>query len=92
MVRQTLKERHVSMIGFSTVLGVGLFLSCGKAIFIAGPGATVLAYVIMGTVVWSVMACMAEMTALFPVRGPLFEFPRRMLDQSVGLAIGWMSW
>lgn len=55
MVRQTLKERHVNMIGFSTVLGVGLFLSSGKAIFMAGPGAAVLAYIVMGTVMWSVM-------------------------------------
>lgn len=79
-------------MAFSAVLGVGLFLSVGKAIFIAGPGATVVAYIVMGTVVWSVMACMAEMTALFPVRGPIFEFPRRFLDQSIGFATGWISW
>ncbi|KAF2463996.1 uncharacterized protein BDR25DRAFT_272286 [Lindgomyces ingoldianus] len=91
-LRQTLKERHVNMIGFSTVLGVGLFLSAGKAIFMAGPGATVLAYIIMGTVMWSVMACLGEMTALFPIKGPIFEFPRRFVDQSIGFAIGWISW
>lgn len=90
--RQTLKEHHVNMIGFSTVLGVGLFLSAGKAIFLAGPGAAVLAYIVTGSIIWSAMACMGEMTALFPVKGPVFEFARRFVDQSVGFAVGWISW
>lgn len=91
-LRQTLKERHVNMIGFSTVLGLGLFLSAGKAIYMAGPGAAVLAYLVAGTVMWSAMACLGEMTALFPVKGPIFEFPRRFIDESVGLATGWITW
>ena len=40
----------------------------------------------------SVMACMGEMTALFPVKGPVFEFPRRFIDESIGLATGWIIW
>jgi amino acid transporter len=32
------------------------------------------------------------MTALFPVQGPLFEFPGRFLDEAVGYAVGWMAW
>ncbi|KAK4445450.1 amino acid permease-domain-containing protein [Podospora aff. communis PSN243] len=91
-LRQTLKERHVNMIGFSVVLGVGLFLSAGKCIFISGPGMAVIAYVLMGTLMWSVMASMGEMTALFPVRGPIFEFARRFIDESIGLSVGWMMW
>jgi yeast amino acid transporter len=111
-LRQTLKERHVNMIGFSMVLGVyvaaasfthlslkradhlfsGLFLSSGKAIFLAGPGAAVIAYLLMLTLMWSVMATMAEMTALFPVKGAMFEFPRRFIDESVGYAAAWMMW
>ncbi|KAK4169809.1 amino acid permease-domain-containing protein [Cladorrhinum sp. PSN259] len=91
-LRRTLKERHVNMIGFSLVLGVGLFLSSGKAIFIAGPGLAVIAYLFMGTIMWSTMATMAEMTALYPVKGPTFEFARRFLDDSVGYASAWMLW
>lgn len=91
-LKQTLKERHVNMIGFSTVLGLGLFLSAGKAIYLGGPGAAVLAYLVAGTIMWSAMACLGEMTALFPVKGPIFEFPRRFIDESVGLSIGWITW
>lgn len=78
-------------MSFSTVLGVGLFLSAGKAIFIAGPGSAILAYLAAGSIIWSAMACMGEMTALFPVKGAVFEFPRRFVDQSVGFAVGWID-
>jgi amino acid transporter len=40
----------------------------------------------------SVMACLGEMTALFPVKGPIFEFTRRFVDESIGLATGWITW
>lgn len=53
--RRNLKERHVNMIGFSTVLGVGLFLSGGKAIYMAGPGGAVLAYLFAGSIMWYVV-------------------------------------
>jgi amino acid permease len=32
------------------------------------------------------------MTALFPVQGPLFEFPGRFIDEAVGYATGWITW
>ncbi len=41
---------------------------------------------------WSSAACLGEMAALFPVKGPIFEFPRRFLDESLGYAAGWMTW
>jgi yeast amino acid transporter len=46
----------------------------------------------MGTVVWSAMASLGEMTALFPIRQPIIDFPSRYIDESVGFATGWMAW
>ena len=40
----------------------------------------------------SVNASLAEMTALFPVKGPNFEFARRFIDEAVGMASAWMLW
>ncbi|KAK0636733.1 amino acid permease-domain-containing protein [Bombardia bombarda] len=91
-LRRSLKERHINMIGFSMVLGVGLFLSSGKVVSIAGPGGAILAYLVMGTLMWSTMASLGEMTALFPVKGPTFEFSRRFIDESVGYASAWLLW
>jgi amino acid transporter len=41
---------------------------------------------------WSSAASLGEMAALFPLKGPIFEFPRRFLDESLGYAVGWMTW
>jgi amino acid transporter len=82
----------VNMMGFSACIGFGLFLTSGKAIYIAGPGLAVVAILLSSSVMWAVIACLGEMTALFPVQGPLFEFPGRFIDQSVGYATGWITW
>ena len=72
--------------------GLGLFLGSGKALAVAGPGGAVLAYVLMGTVVSSVVSCLLEMTALLPVNAPVTELPRRFLDRGVGFAVGYIYW
>lgn len=80
------------MIAFSTIIGVGLFLQSGRVIYLAGPGLAWIAYLLMGSILWSVMACLGEMTALFPVPGAIFQMPCRFVDASIGYAVGWMSW
>jgi yeast amino acid transporter len=80
------------MIAFSTVLGIGLFLQAGEVIYLVGPGLAIFAYLLMGMAIWSAIASLGEMTALFPVSGSIFEFPGRFLDEGVGYAVGWMSW
>jgi amino acid transporter len=69
-----------------------LFLGSGASLAGAGPGGAVLAYVLMGTGMGSVISCLIEMTALMPVNAPVMEFPRRFLDRGVGFSVGWMSW
>ena len=80
------------MMAFSQCIGIGLFLQNGRAIYLAGPALATLAYFLAGTVMWSSVACLGEMTAIFPVKGPLFELPKRFLDESLGYAAGWMTW
>lgn len=90
--RAALGERHVNMIAFSATVGIGLFLQSGRIIYLIGPGGAVLAYLIMGSVLWACVASLGEMTAVFPVKGPIIDFPSRYLDESVGFAVGWMAW
>lgn len=70
----------------------GLFLGSGSSLASAGPGGAVMAYIIIGIVVSSVMSSLGEMTALMPVNAPMMEFPRRFLDRGVGFAVGWIYW
>ncbi|KAH8591067.1 proline-specific permease [Bisporella sp. PMI_857] len=91
-VWRVLNERQINMIAFSGTIGNGLFLGSGRTLSRAGPGGAVMCYILMGTVMSSVMSCLGEMTALMPVNAPVMEFPRRFLDRGVGFAVGWMYW
>ncbi len=51
-----------------------------------------MSYLIVGTVIASIISCLGEMTALMPVNAPMMEFPRRFLDRGVGFAVGWVYW
>ncbi|KAK7179353.1 amino acid permease [Paraphaeosphaeria sporulosa] len=64
----------------------------GEVLNVAGPGLAVVAFLLATSVFWCVVSCLGEMTALFPIQGPLFEFPARYLDDAVGYAVGWMAW
>ena len=90
--RRALKERHVNMIAFSFMVGIGMFLGAGKVIYYAGPGLTIFAYLITGTVMWSAMACLGEMTALFPVmdrkRNPS-PIPAASSHRRTSFNVGW---
>lgn len=80
------------MIAFSTTVGIGCFLQSGKIISAIGPGGAVMGYILMGVVIWSANSSLGEMTAVFPVKGPIIDFCSRFIDESVGFAIGWMAW
>ncbi|KMP07422.1 hypothetical protein CIHG_00283 [Coccidioides immitis H538.4] len=86
-----LGETQINLPMHSTT-GNGLFLGSGAALAVAGPFGGVLAYLLVGTVISSVVSCLGEMTALMPVNAPVVEFPRRFLDRGVGFAVGWMYW
>jgi len=73
-------------------LSAGLFLGCGRSIASAGPGGAVMAYILMGIVISSVISCLGEMTALMPVNAPVMEFPRRFVSRGVGFGVGWVYW
>ncbi|KAI3317991.1 amino acid permease-domain-containing protein [Xylariaceae sp. AK1471] len=87
-----LSEHHVNMMSFSQCIGIGLFLQTGRVMYLSGPGLATIAYILAGTVLWSCAACLGEMAALFPVKGPIIEFPRRFLDESLGYSAGWLAW
>lgn len=50
----------------------------------AGPGLATVAYLLAGSVMWSAISALGEMTALFPIQGSIFVFPARFLDMGVG--------
>lgn len=62
--QRRLRDYQVTMIGFCSGIGTGLFIGTGSAYAKAGPGGLLLAYIIVGAVLWCVMQSIAELATL----------------------------
>ena len=59
-----LRNYQVTMIGFCSGIGTGLFVGSGAAYAKAGPAGLLLAYSIVGVILWCVMQSISEMATL----------------------------
>lgn len=59
-----LRNYQVTMIGFCSGIGTGLFIGTGAAYANAGPAGLLLAYTIVGSVLWCVMQSIAELATV----------------------------
>ncbi|KAJ1018483.1 hypothetical protein NDA18_006634 [Ustilago nuda] len=91
-VQRNLKQRHISMIALGGTIGTGLFVGLGGSLSNAGPVSTLIAYMIMGVVVYSMMVALGEVSTLLAVPGGFTHHATRFLDPSLGFALGWTYW
>ncbi|KAL5043018.1 hypothetical protein BDW71DRAFT_216574 [Aspergillus fruticulosus] len=91
-VNRRLRGIHVFMITLSGVLGAGLYIRSGSVLRIGGPGAVLIAFTVMGLLAWSVMQCIGELLALWPISGALVEFVAKFVDEDLGTAVGIAYW
>jgi lysine-specific permease len=87
-----LKSRHITMISLGGTIGTGLFLASGGAIAQAGPGGTLLAYALIGVMVYFLMTSLGEMAAFMPSSGSFSTYATKFIDPSLGFALGWNYW
>lgn len=59
-----LRNYQVTMIGFCSGIGTGLFIGSGAAYAKAGPAGLLLAYSLVGVVLWCVMQSISELATL----------------------------
>jgi amino acid permease len=55
----------------------------------AGPLGLLLAFAIMGAIMWGVLQGAAEMATLVPTAGGFPHFVARFVDPAAGFAVGW---
>lgn len=89
LVQRQLKQRHVQMIAIAGTLGTGLFLGSGKALSGAGPVGALIAYALVGSVAYSSLCSIGEMTSHAPISGTFPHFAARWVDPALGFAVGW---
>ncbi|AIR89653.1 amino acid permease [Pseudomonas cremoricolorata] len=90
-LKQSLKQRHVTMIALGGVIGAGLFMGSGSLIASAGPAA-ILSYFIGGLVVTLVMFMLGEMACRNPDAGSFSTYANTYLGEWAGFAVGWLYW
>lgn len=87
-----LKARHMTMISIGGAIGTGLFVASGETISTAGPGGALVAYGLIGLMVYLLMQSLGEMATYLPVAGSFAEYGRRFISPSFGFASGWNFW
>ncbi|KAK9328468.1 amino acid permease-domain-containing protein [Lipomyces starkeyi] len=90
-----LKGRHLQMIAIGGSIGTGLFVNSGKALNSGGPAALLIAFGIIGLMLYTVVHALGELAVVFPVAGSFSTFSTRFIDPAWGFAMGWnyaMQW
>jgi lysine-specific permease len=91
-LHRVLKPRHLTMIAIGGSIGTGLFLASGASIATAGPGGALLAYSVVGIMIFFLMTSLGEMAAWLPVAGSFSIYGSRFVEPGFGFALGWNYW
>ncbi|AZR06600.1 amino acid permease [Trueperella pyogenes] len=87
-----LRARHLNMIAIGGAIGTGLFVASGATISQAGPGGALLAYTLIGAMVFFLMQSLGEMATYSPVAGSFGDYGTHYVSPSFGFAMGWNYW
>ncbi|MDR3242340.1 MAG: amino acid permease [Clostridiales Family XIII bacterium] len=91
-LKRALKVRHVNMIAIGGAIGTGLFVAVGGSLHEAGPGGAMLAYGVIGIMVFFLMTSLGEMSTYMPVTGSFQTYATKFVDPALGFALGWNYW
>ncbi|KEZ44274.1 General amino-acid permease GAP1 [Scedosporium apiospermum] len=84
-----LKGRHLQMIAIGGSIGTGLFVASGQALNHGGPASLLIAFSLIGIMLYCTTQALAELAVAFPVAGSFSSYSTRFLDPSWGFAMGW---
>ncbi|ODQ64844.1 amino acid permease [Nadsonia fulvescens var. elongata DSM 6958] len=84
-----LKSRHLQMIAIGGSIGTGLFVGSGGSLSTGGPGAVVIAFILIGSMLFTTVHALGELAVTFPVSGSFSTYSTRFLDPAWGFAMGW---
>jgi len=88
-LHRKLKGRHLQMIAIGGSIGTGLFVGSGSTLAQGGPAALLIAFAIIGVMLYCTMHALGEMAVLFPIAGSFSAYSTRFIDPAWGFAMGW---
>ncbi len=91
-LQRKLGARHLNMIAIGGSIGTGLFLASGSTIATAGPGGALLAYALIGVMIYFLMTSLGELATHNPTSGAFFTYGNKYVEEGFGFALGWNYW
>lgn len=88
-LRHVMKNRHLQMIAVGGSIGTGLFIGSGRALRVGGPLGILIAWLVMGFMLFNVVHSMGEMAIMYPIEGGFYTLANRFIDPAWGFAMGW---
>ncbi|CAI7678859.1 unnamed protein product [Penicillium pancosmium] len=88
-LQRRLKGRHLQMIAIGGSIGTGLFVGSGSVLATGGPASLIIAYCLIGVMLYCTVHALGEMAVLFPVAGSFSHYSTRFVDPAWGFAMGW---
>ncbi|OLN94342.1 General amino-acid permease GAP1 [Colletotrichum chlorophyti] len=89
LLSRKLKGRHLQMIAIGGSIGTGLFVASGTALEVGGPASLLIAFSLVGIMLYCTCQALGELAVAFPVAGSFSAYSTRFLDPSWGFAMGW---
>jgi amino acid transporter len=82
-----------SIVGLSvtSIMGTGIFLGPAIAAKFSGP-ASIIAWVILSVITVYISLCFAELVALFPNAGGVYEYAKNAYGRFPSFLVGWIVW
>ena len=83
---------HITMMGLGMMIGAGVFLGIGNAIYVAGPGGVLLTFSLNGVIAIFTALSYAELSSAIPRAGGAYNFARLAFGRGTSFIAGWMEW
>jgi basic amino acid/polyamine antiporter, APA family len=83
---------HIAMMGLGMMIGAGVFLGIGNAIFHAGPGGVILTFSLNGVIAICTAMSYAELSSAIPRAGGAYNFARLAFGRATSFTAGWIEW
>ena len=83
---------QITMMGLGMMIGAGVFLGIGNAIFVSGPGGVILTFSLNTLLALFTAMSYGELSSAIPRAGGAYNFARIGFGRGTSFLAGWMEW
>jgi amino acid transporter len=88
LVRENILGKQTLLI-LTLCSGTGLFVGSGSALAQGGPASLIIAYGLIGAMLYCTVHALGELAVAFPIAGAFSVYSSRFIDPAWGFAMGW---